>query len=66
MLATTGVRLCAGVRKTSAMPFISYNIALQLLVVQSDEIQVTEKNLINMVLIMTAIISTSQHEEVGY
>lgn len=66
MLATTGVRLCAGVRKTSVMPFISYNIALQPLVVQSDEIQVTEKNPINMVLIMTAIISTSQHEEVGY
>lgn len=62
MLATAGFQLCAGVRKTSAKPFISYNIALQPLMVQSDEIQMTEKNLINMVLIMTAIISTSQHE----
>lgn len=43
MLATAGVWLCVGVRKTSAMPFISYNIALEPPVVQSDEVQVTEK-----------------------
>lgn len=61
-----GAQICAWARKTFALPFISYNIALQPLVVQSDEIQVIEKNLINMVLIMTAIIPTSQHEKLRY
>jgi hypothetical protein len=47
------------------MPFIS-QMAPQSLVLESDEIQVIEKNLINMILIMAVVTTTSQHEKVGY